>query len=94
MMIDTEKNDFQKRVVRLIKLLGRDCQRQTMVAMQQNRKAATTEDIVLLRGGWILDARFYMSSYRVEGGTLGTLGTLGEHRRLTNDLPCRSDGLF
>ena len=38
-----------------------------------------------------------MSSYRVEGdtlGTLGVLGTLGEHGRLTNDLPCRSDDLF
>ena len=94
MMIDTEKNDFQKRVVRLIKLLGRDCQRQTMVGIQQNRKAATTEDVVLSRGIGILDAGFYMSSYRVGGGTLGTLGTLGEHHHLTNDLPCRSDGLF
>ena len=46
MMIDRGKRDFQKRAVRLIKSLGRDCQRQTMVVIQQKRKAATTEDIV------------------------------------------------
>lgn len=94
MMINGEKTDFQKRAVRLVKLLGRDCQRQTIVAIQEQRKAATTEDIVRLRDRGTLDARFYMSSYRVEEGTLGTLGTLGERCRLTNDLPCRSDGYF
>ena len=93
-MIDTEKIDFRKRAVRSVKLLQRDCQRQTMVAIQQNRKAATTEDVDFLRGSGILDAGFYMSSYSVEGSTLGNLGTLGEHRRLTNDLPCCSDGSF
>ena len=80
MMIDTEKTDFQKRVIRLIELLGRACQRQTMVGIQQKKKAATTEDIALLRGSGILNAGFYMSSYRVEGSTLGTLGTLGIFR--------------
>ena len=45
-MIDMEKTDFRKRAVGLIKLLRRDCQRQTVVAIQQNMKAATTEDIV------------------------------------------------
>ena len=62
MMIDTEKTDFRKRAVSLIKLLRRDCQRQTMVAIRQNRKAATTEDIVVFKGSGILDAGFYMSS--------------------------------
>ena len=91
MMIDMEKTDFKRRAVRLIKLLGRDCQRQTIVDIQQNRKAATTENTVRLRGSGILDEGSYMNSYRVDGGTLDTLGT---HPRLTNDLHYRSDGLF
>ena len=93
-MIDREKTEFQKRAVRLIKLLGQDCQRQTVVAIQQNGKAATTEDIVRLSDSGILDHGYYISSYRTEEDSLGTLDSLGQHRRRTNNLPCRSDSSF
>lgn len=49
MMIDMETKDFKRRAVRSIKLLRRDGQRQTIIAIRQNRKAATTEDIARLR---------------------------------------------
>ena len=65
-----------------------------MIAIQQYRKAATTEDVVRLRDSGTLDQGIYMSSYRIKKGALGTLGSLGQHRRRTNDLPCRSDSLF
>ena len=57
MMIDTEKTNFQERAVRLIELLGENCQRQTMVAIQRDRKAATTEDIVLFQRRWDITYR-------------------------------------
>ena len=81
MTIDTGKIDFQKRAVRgkIDKTSRTRFQRQTK------------EDIVRLTDSRIVDAGFYMSSCRVEGSTLSTLGTLREHRHPTNDLPCRSD---